>query len=456
MKRFEYAVLVIFVAGLLPAAVPPGPAFAADSGDDWNKSYVEIQVSGVAGGIHDAWSAGFEFILAGGGHGFHSTFVAPVRWDASGIRARDWDEISDYGRLVGFIGYRDRTGDIDVGLTALRGYTLGAGNLVSMLFSTVDQDHWRTGLSARLHWPVAGADLFIDSFLDPSLLGARAYFRPLWFVDKSGNLGRMELGASFATDIFAPSTFGSGTLERPGDVLPDRFGLVAADPDPVTGWSIDLRWPVAVKCIAELTPWAAWSRIGPADAAHAGLDMSFNVAKGWKLSVSGQYDYMEAGFAVGYFDNLYMADRYDFGALRDGFPGAVSKQAVLESIAFDRHGGSAGVGIFWDPWLSLWFRADIDRNGLFSRLRSGITVTVPDRLMLTGTVVARGFGNNNDSPSADRVSGSVAADVTVWKFIGVFLSYSRDMYVPVSGPDIGRYMTGDTALAGLRFTFGLL
>ncbi len=457
MKAPGILAVAALVASAWPLTAPGAPAGGdAPKFEDWNRPYVEMQFSGVAGAMRGGWSAGFEFILAGGGYGFHSTLVAPVRWDEGGVRPRDWDERGDYGRVIGLIGYRDKSGDIDVGIQSLRGYTLGAGNLVSMLFSTVDQDHWRTGVSARLHWPVAGVDLFLDSFLDPSLFGGRVYIRPLWFADRAGNLGRLEIGGSVVTDVFAPSTFGSGTMERPGPVLPDRYGLVAADPDALTGGAIDVRWPVAAGRIAELTPWAAWSRLGAADAGHVGMDMAFNVAKGWKLSLSGEYDYMESGFATGYFDNLYMADRYDFGVLRDGFAGAVSKQAVLESTGFDRHGGSVGAGVSLDPWMSAWFRADIDRNGMYTRLRAGATVTVPDRLLLTGTVVARGFGIGNDSPTADRVSGSIAADVTVWKFIGVFASYSRDMYVPVSGPDIGRYVTGNTGLAGLRFTFGML
>jgi len=428
----------------------------AERFEDWNRPYLELQVSGVAGGIHDDWSAGFGLVMAGGGYGFHSALVAPVRFDWQGVRARDWDEVNDFGRLIGRIAYRNKSGDLDVEVQSLRGYTLGAGNLVSMFFSTVDQDHWRTGISARMHWGVAGADLFVDSCLVPSLFGARAYFRPLWFVDRSGNLGRLEVAGSFATDVTAPSTFGSGTSENPAQVLPDRYGLVHSDSDPVSAWSVDVRWPIQVKSAAGITPWAAWSRIGAADAGQAGIDLAFRVADHLKISFSGEYSYMESGFAAGYFDNLYMADRYDFGVLRNGFPGAVSKQAVLEATGFDRHGGSAGAGVFWDPWLSAWFRADIDQNGMFSRFRTGLTVTVPDRLLLTGTLVARGFGNDNRDVVPDRLGGSVVADVTIWKFIGVFLSYSRDMYVPTSGADFGRYVAGNTALGGLRLTFGLL
>ncbi|MBP7382080.1 hypothetical protein KBA39_06725 [Myxococcota bacterium] len=423
---------------------------------DWKSPYAEIQISGVAGEIHRDWSAGFEFILAGGSHGFHSVFVAPVRWDPDGIRARDWDEVNDFGRLVGRLAYCNESGDIDVELRSIRGYTLGAGNLVSMYNSTVDQDHWRTGLTARLHWPVAGADLFVDSFLGPSLLGARAYLRPLWFVDNSGNLGRLEIGASFAVDIFAPETMGSGTPERPGQVLPDRHGLAVSGTDTVAAWSVDLRWPVVFGDAAGLVPWVAWSRIGTADAFNMGVDLSVRLAPRWSLALSGGYDYMESGFASGYFDGLYMVDRYDFGVLRDAFPGAFSKQALLESTGVTRHGGSVGLGVFFDPWMSLWFRADIDENGLFSRFRAGASVSVKERLVLSGNMIARGFGPANDSLVADRVGGSVAADITVWNFIGVFFSYTRDLYVSMSGVDTGRYVGGDTGLAGVRMTFGLI
>ncbi len=440
--RLIPALAIIFVA----AAVCPGIAAAQEK--DLEKPYIELQVSGLGGAIHRKWTGGFDVVFAAGGKGFYSSLIAPMRFDSGGLRDQDWDEVSDYGRILGGLGYRTKSGDISVGFESLKGYTLGAGNLVSMFYGTVDTDHWRTGIFAKLHWDPAGADLFLDSFLGPSVFGGRIYVRPLWFVDKNGLVGKLEFGVSVATDIFAPYTLGS--------ILPDEHGLVSQGSDAVTGWSVDMRWPLRAADWAEVTPWTAWSRIGLADAGHVGLDLAFRINNKFRLTVQGEWRFMESGFAAGYFDNLYMADRYDFGSWRNIFPGAVSKQAFLESGSFDRMGGSVGVMAEWDPWLSAWFRADIDEDGFFTRYRMGVTVTVPKRLILTGSLTARGFGAANDDAAADRLNGSIVADVTVWKFVGVFASYSRDLYVPVGGSDIGRYVGTDTALVGLRLSFGLL
>lgn len=454
-RRFQ----IIFLFLLLPVAA------GATEGDDqassetvpeWKKPYVELQVDGVAGGTHGTWRAGFNVMFAGGGDGFHVAAVAPIRFDSDGFRRREWDETNDYGRVLAMLGYRNESGDIDVAVRNVESFSLGAGNLVSMFNGTIDTDHWRTGLSARLHWDMAGGDLFIDAITGPSVFGARAYLRPLWFVDRNGQVGRLEVGASFATDLFSPGTMGSSTASAPSDILPDRHGLVSSDSDTLTAWSIDLRWPVRAAGPFELVPWTAWSRLGVADAFHAGLELSFLLPEKTGLSVSGEYQYMEKGFAAGYFDNVYMADRYDFAAWHEVVPGAVSKRAFINSAGVSRHGGSVGIALRRDPWFAAWFRADVDEFGYFSRYRAGFTVTVPERMLLTATVHARGFGAKNSASVPDRVFSRLAADVTVWKFIGVFASYSYELYVPESGDDMGRYVGGHAGMVGVRMTFGLL
>ncbi|HPV04079.1 MAG TPA: hypothetical protein PLC24_05880 [Myxococcota bacterium] len=453
------AVFLMFLAGAAHASQNPGSDKSAKSGSsesEWGRPFAELQFSGVAGGSHESWRAGFDFALSGGRDGFEVSVIAPIRFDPDGFRMREWDEPNDFGRLLSRFGWTDRTGRFDVSIKPVQNFNLGMGNLVSMFNGVIDGDHFRTGVSARLHWDVAGGDLFLDGVAGPSVIGGRVYFRPLWFVDRSGQVGRLEIGASFAGDINAPSNMGASTPENPTSSVPGPNGLVATDPSPLTAWSIDVSWPVRPARAIQIKPWASWSRIGWSDASHVGLELAFNIRSKVVLTVTGRYDFMESGFVTGYFDNVYMADRYDFNAFRDAAEGPVSKRVVTGASRPARHGGAFGMMAGWDPWLTAWIGADVDQYGAFSRIRAGLTVKVPDRLLLTGTVYARGFGVDGRQRLADRIFCSVAADVTVWKYIGVFALYSRDLFVPDSGSDRFRYVSGNTGLAGVRFSFGLL
>lgn len=453
------AILLMFWHGAVLAADKPASdrTYGSDSIEkEWGRPFAELQISGIAGGSHEAWRLGFDFVLSGGRDGFEVSVIAPIRFDPGGLRMQDWDEPNDFGRLVSRFGWTDRTGRFDVSIKPVQNLSLGMGNLVSMFCGVIDQDHFRTGFAARLNWDVAGGDAFIDGVAGPSVMGARLYFRPLWFADRSGQVGRLEIGASFASDINAPSNMGASSFDVPTASVPGPNGLVAADPSPLTGWSIDLSWPVRPARVIQIKPWASWSRIGWSDASHLGLELAFNIRTKVVLTVTGRYDFMESGFVTGYFDNIYMADRYDFNAFRDAAAGPVSKRVLTGTSRSSRHGGSFGFMVAWDPWLAAWVGADIDQFGSFSRVRGGLTVKVPQRLILTAIVYGRGFGIDGSQALADRIFCSVGADVTIWKYIGVFGLYSRDLFVPGSGPDRWRYVSGNTGLAGVRFSFGLL
>jgi hypothetical protein len=205
---------------------------------------------------------------------------------------------------------------------------------------------------------------------------------------------------------------------------------------------IDLRWPVYRSRVVEVTPYGAWSRLGASNGAHAGLALDFAPHRDVRIGLQGEWRWLGPGYVASWFDGLYMADRHDF----DGAP----KLRLRDGLTSSRMGGMAGVVLEFRPYASLGASIDWDRRAEFRAIRSDLTVVVPNRLRLTGTVTARGFSTASDLAHPARRIGAVTVDVKVWRSIAVFCAYARDLEVVATGAASSGYRASDTVLAGVR------
>lgn len=418
------------VAAASPAAPATATTAPGTAGTPWS---LEAFASGLGGLLHRRWTGGADAGLAFQVSSFRAVLLAPLRFDSGGLRRADWDERTDFGRIVGEIAWGDLGDAFQARLAPLEHLTLGTGTLVSSLASTVDPDHWRTGLLLSLDLAPAGGVLFLDSLLDPEVFGGRAFVRPFFWADDRGTFGRLEVGFTLAGDAELP------TDPRPGP--PGRDGLPASHRGGLMGGGIDLRWPVWRNRVVELTPQAAWSRLGNADGAHAGLVLALAPHRDVRLRLQGEWRWMGAGMVVPWFDGLYMADRHDFG----GMPKIRARDGVDRS----RMGGNAALAVEWRPWLSLQAGLDYDPLSAFTAFRTDLAFAWGDRLRATGTLVARGLrARSLDRP--DRLLGSASLDVQAWKSIAVFAAYARDLAGTTAADGGFRYRPSDTVLAGVR------
>ncbi|MCA9523643.1 MAG: hypothetical protein KC609_21855, partial [Myxococcales bacterium] len=62
------------------------------------------------------------------------------------IRPEDWDEVSDYFRIVPFVAWGTPNDAIFARLGEITDYTLGHGTLISGYFNSIDIDHYQPGL----------------------------------------------------------------------------------------------------------------------------------------------------------------------------------------------------------------------------------------------------------------------------------------------------------------------
>jgi hypothetical protein len=431
------ALLLGLVLLIQVAPIPAGADAPAVKSQE-SERYIEGSLALLGGVIHREATYGFDAVFALGGWNFRGALVAPMRFNRGGLRSRDWDETTDFGRIIGELGYGDGTGPVTVILEPLHGLSLGVGNLVSRYASTVDPDHWRTGLRVHLDWRPAGVDAFIDSFLDPAVMGARAVVRPFFWADDRGIFGRFEIGGSVVADLSAPSSM----VPRGMDVV----GLPIHDTRAVVAGSLDIRWPVLRLAQVEVTPYGAWSRVDGADGGHVGLALGAAPIKKLRFVLTGEWRWLGPGFVASWFDDLYMADRHDF----DGVPKAAATDRLVQS----RQGMRLGLSLDWDPYLGLWGVLDIDPFGEFSTFGAGVRAGMPDVFEVRASLYERGFRTGGQFLDPDRFVASVSGHVRVWRWIDVFATYCRDLAMSGKDPDLGRYLASDTAIAGVRFGLG--
>lgn len=398
-------------------------------------------VSAFGGMIKRRGAVGADAFFDLGHRGVRLTVGAPLRFHPdSGLRREDWDERTDYGRVVREVSYSRPDQGVLLRLAPLSGYSLGVGNLVSGFHSTLDPDHWRTGFEGAYHGAIGGVDTFVDSVLDPEVLGARIHVKPFHLLHPDGVFGRFEVGGTLAGDVAAPWEFETVAHSR---VL-GPAGLPRASHRKVSAVSVDARWPILKSREAEVVPYFAMAQAGDGSGWHAGLALDLRPGRPVRFGLQGELRRLGAGYVAPYFDSLYMVDRWDFG----GVPKADAVRAG------DRWGFGTGLTFEWEGVFAAFALFDLDGDGRFTTLRAGARVTMTRRVFLNLTYLSRGIPRFRRLITPDRVVFAVSCEVTLSRFFTAFASYARDPDVRGSGPDIGRYGSSDTLLAGLRLSFG--
>ncbi len=429
-SRFAGFFLVAVLASPAAAEAPrTDPGKAADPVIAWT---VEGFASGVGGMIHRDAAFGFDLGIGAQVAAFRGLLAAPVRFDRKGLRRADWDERTDFGRIVSELAWQGPGDPWWLRLAPVEGLTLGTGNLVSDFVSTIDPDHWRTGFVGALDFRPVAAQVFLDSFLDPQVLGGRVAIRPFYWVDDRGIFGRLEVGMALAGDLRMPWD------PCPGP--PDATGIPASGREGLLAGSIDLRWTLWRSRTVEVTPHGAWTRLGVSDAAHAGLTLALAPHQNVRLRLGGEWRWLGPRAVLPWFDGLYMADRHVFldqpkGRARD--------------LASDgRHGSAVHFGLEWRPWLDLGGEFHHDPRWDFATVSASLAVQWPDHLRIAATLRARGLGHPRRGP--DRLLAAVSADATLWKSIALFGVYARDLAGCTAPDGSGSLCPSDSFLLGLR------
>lgn len=127
--------------------------------------------------------------------------------DKETLRKEDWDEVSDYFKIVRFIEYGIPSDPIHARLGELSGVTVGHGTAMNRYFNVLNIDHFQLGFHGNYNHKVGGVQVVVDNLLEPEVLGGRTYVRPWSILDPSSWWVRYAVGMSLLLDVDAPREF---------------------------------------------------------------------------------------------------------------------------------------------------------------------------------------------------------------------------------------------------------
>jgi hypothetical protein len=259
------------------------------------------------------------------------------------VRRQDWDEISDFARVLRFVTYGRKEDPLYLTINSLRPATLGHGELVNNYNANIDIDRSLTGLMFDAYNDYAGFQLQAnDVTFQNRVVGALAFVKPLAFFAENGVARSVSLGVEYAGDLAAPVCLrqsaaadapcvqGSGNsagfdpftgASRDGTfVRTDRQTgrpFVTAGLAHAAGASAEVK-VLKVTDAVDVKLYGTWHRFmneGGGDGAAAGVLGRFNAGAGlWRnaFRLRAEFRNFGDGYLPGYFDSLYEIQKYAF------------------------------------------------------------------------------------------------------------------------------------------------
>lgn len=242
-----------------------------------------------AGVVYDAPVLIARPFFGGDWDGFRILMQAPLRFEIADLRLRerDYDEVADFGRLLGFAEFGDT-----LYFGALNDVTLGNGTIVRRFNANVDDDHPRTG--ARL--ALDGEKIHLDAFAD------HLFSRPVVAGRFGLLLGPFDLGGTVAMDLAAPELI-DGTM--------DTAGNLNAEVENRAVYGFDFAWTVSDTPTFRAALTGDFNAIQQGNpGVHAGVRAEFLMApEAWlTFLIEGIWFGKKYDWAI--FDTGYLIDRY--------------------------------------------------------------------------------------------------------------------------------------------------
>lgn len=227
------------------------------------------------------------------------------------IRTEDYDEPSDWARLLAFVQYGLAGEPVVFRYGELSGVTIGHGSLVNRYFNTIDIDHYQGGVYAFGDAGVVGAEGLVNDLFGPDVVVARVFARPLHLVkDLVLPLAGLKVGLTVGADLAAPSAIGQdhGRLFASPEWRPEILG------DHALGlYALDLEVPLVSSPHVDVVPYVDLASIDlDSVALHVGTYLNLRVTRKTTLRTRLELRSVSSRHEPGYVSPFYEIERYAY------------------------------------------------------------------------------------------------------------------------------------------------
>ena len=375
------------------------------------------------------------------------------------FRSEDWDEVSDYARLLRFVEvvlsgeswrFRGRVG-------ALEGESIGHGTIVAGYFNSLDRDHYQAGIALAAAVRQGGVELMLDNFLAPEIIGVRVHVRPASFFSDNKWANRFVAGVSVAVDGRAPEALETEGVP-PSPRVDDENNFAFTGTSAVTVLGFDAEYTVLQNKLLDLVPYLDINFLFD-EGAGAGLHLGtfFNVKiptpVGPKLLTRVEYRAVGDGYAPRYVDTLYEAQRvqYDPGSVTDASGVPLTKLGWLRAADTGTHGWLGELYFDFAGWVRVGGAYEDYQGPDNSALTLGLLLPRLPVVQLGAFYSRRGFDSLSEAFDRDGALLIAFARAKIFGPAYISVVYSRTWHAQEDG---SYEVEGDFSVgAGVSFTY---
>lgn len=266
----------------------------------------------------------------------------PQDQESAGVfRKEDWDEFSDYLKIIRYFRYGRKGELVHVVVGDLPGATVGHGTIVNRYHNNIDLDHYLLGVVADVNTDYGGVETVFNSVAPPTLIGVRGYVRPWSFIDTESYANNLAVGVSVVTDYAAP--YELGVFEE-GDKYPQVERERAAT---IVGGDIEFR--VLDTSWLTLTPYTDLNGILDAGMGyHLGLLSVFHVPLiSLDIQTRLEYRYFQGDYIPAYFNSYYEIQKFGYPFKDESGAFGGGEQSLPKRRVLDELGGRGALNGYY-------------------------------------------------------------------------------------------------------------
>ncbi|PJB40367.1 MAG: hypothetical protein CO108_14950 [Deltaproteobacteria bacterium CG_4_9_14_3_um_filter_63_12] len=381
----------------------------------------------------------------------------PTDGDGVEIRDEDWDEASDYLRIIRFIQWAKPGEVFYARVGELSGATVGHGTLMSNYLNVLDIDHYQLGVDTKVNTLYGGGELVLDNLAQPEIFGGRAFVRPWSFVDAESFLLGWSVGLSLLTDLGAPRTIDSDPATNVP--LVDKTHNLQYTTEAVVMLGFDTDFTVLENEIVRVTPYIDNNVLAGLEAGyglHVGVLTDVTLPADTTLNLRLEYQYLGESYAPQYVDPLYEIQRVAFPNPRFYGPDTLplTKQAVVrEAVGAHGYLGQMTVSPMGLVKVSALYRGSQRKNDndLLLQLLVPTLAQVKVGVLYSKT----GFDSFSDAFDPQGALFQAYARYNVYLFIDLIAQFNRRwrLVTEVEDPNFGNYEGVDEWSFGVGASF---
>jgi hypothetical protein len=330
--------------------------------------------------------------------------------DNNTIRQQDWDEPSDFARILRSLSFVHSwpDGAIDLQLGQLNGVGIGQGALADNYFNSTDVDHYQGGVLLKGETRGNGGEFTLEDVVRPEIFVGRIFLAPIgWFLEGEWPR-RLEVGYTIGADMAAPRrTTGTGNTY-----------FVS------TGGDISIR--IVDMEQFTLLPFLELMVMDGDLGVHLGLAITWTISKknGLSLNVRGEYRYSGSDYHPAIFNPFYEYNRrfYDTGGTREV---PTFADHLADSNDFPGRHGSMGEIVFeWNGGLRIGARYDTEGKGYRHWVMFRLELFPWEGYSFSAFYAGQDVAGRSNLFGTDSLMGA-AARGRLWGPIDIFIEFTR-------------------------------